>query len=33
MENVNEAIQACLEEQGDPPVHLDFVGIQRVRVA
>ena len=33
LERIREAILACLEEQGEEPETLDFVGIQRVRVA
>jgi predicted RNase H-like HicB family nuclease len=33
LESIREAILACLEEQGEEPEVLDFVGIQRVRVA
>lgn len=33
MERVKEAIALCLEVQGDSAQSLDFVGIQRVRVA
>jgi len=33
MERVKEAIALCLEERGEPPDNLTFVGIQRVRVA
>jgi len=33
MERVKEAIALCLEERGQPPDTLTFVGIQRVRVA
>lgn len=33
MERVKEAISLCLEEQGGAPERLDFVGVQRVRVA
>jgi predicted RNase H-like HicB family nuclease len=29
---IQEAILACLEEEGEAPESLDFVGIQRVRV-
>lgn len=32
MERVREAIELCLEEQGEPPQDLDFVGVQRVTV-
>lgn len=32
MERVREAIELCLEEQGEPPQELDFVGVQRVTV-
>lgn len=33
MERVKEAIALCLEVEGSPPEALDFVGVQRVRVA
>ena len=33
MERVKEAIALCLEEQGEAAESLDFVGVQRVRVA
>lgn len=33
MERIREAIELCLEVQGDPPEVLDFVGVQRVSVA
>lgn len=33
MERVKEAIALCLEERGQPPDSLTFVGIQRVRVS
>ncbi len=33
MERVKEAITLCLEERGQPPDNLVFVGIQRVRVS
>ena len=33
MERVKEAIQLCLEVEGVEPRSLDFVGVQRVRVA
>lgn len=33
MVRIREAIQLCLEAEGAPPVQLDFVGVQRVRVA
>lgn len=32
MERVKEAIELCLEAQGQPPQRLDFVGVQRVTV-
>jgi predicted RNase H-like HicB family nuclease len=32
MSRVREAIELCLEEQGDPQTSLDFVGVQRVTV-
>ena len=33
MERIREAIELCLEVQGEPPEVLDFVGVQRVTVA
>ena len=33
MERIKEAIQICLEVEGEPITSLDFVGVQRVRVA
>ena len=33
MERIKEAIAACLEERGQAPESLTFVGIQRVRVS
>jgi predicted RNase H-like HicB family nuclease len=33
MERVKEAIELCLEVKGDEGEHLDFVGVQRVRLA
>ena len=33
MERIKEAIQLCLEVQGDASEKLDFVGVQRVRLA
>jgi len=33
MERVKEAIQLCLEVQGEPSTEVDFVGVQRVRVS
>ena len=33
MERIREAIELCLEVQGDPPDTLDFVGIQRISIA
>jgi predicted RNase H-like HicB family nuclease len=32
MDRVREAIQLCLEVEGDDAQHLDFVGVQRVAV-
>ena len=32
LERIRGAILACLEEQGEDPETLDFVGIQRVHV-
>ena len=33
MERVREVIALCLEEQGLPAEPLEFVGVQRVRIA
>lgn len=33
MSEIREAIELCLEVQGDPPATLEFIGIQRVTVA
>ena len=33
MARVKEAIQVCLEAQGDPVVPLDFIGVQKVTLA
>jgi predicted RNase H-like HicB family nuclease len=33
MERVREVIALCLEEQGHPTETLEFIGVQRVRVA
>ncbi len=33
MERVKEAIALCLEVEGTPTKRLDFVGVQRIRVA
>ena len=33
MERVQEVIALCLEEQGAPAESLEFIGVQRVRVA
>jgi len=33
MERVREVIALCLEEQGLPSEPLEFVGVQRVRIA
>jgi len=33
MERIREAIELCLEVQGEPPESLDFIGIQRITVA
>ena len=32
MTRVREAIELCLEVQGEPPEPLDFVGVQRLTV-
>jgi predicted RNase H-like HicB family nuclease len=33
IERIREAIELCLEVQGLPPEPLNFVGVQRVKVA
>jgi predicted RNase H-like HicB family nuclease len=33
MERIKEAIALCLEVEGQPAARLDFIGVQRVRVA
>ncbi len=33
MERVREAIELCLELQGEPPEPLDFIGVQRISIA
>ncbi len=33
MERVREVIALCLEEQGIPAEPLEFIGVQRVRIA
>ena len=33
LERIKEAVLLCLEVQGDPPSSLDFIGVQRIRVA
>ena len=33
MERVREVIALCLEEQGFPAEPLEFIGVQRVRIA
>ena len=33
MQRIREAIELCLEVQGEPPEALDFVGVQRITVA
>jgi predicted RNase H-like HicB family nuclease len=33
MERIKEAISLCLEMEGQPAERLDFIGVQRVRVA
>jgi len=33
MERIKEAIELCLEVQGDAGSGLDFVGVQRIRLA
>lgn len=32
MSRIQEAIELCLEVEGEPPQRLKFVGVQRVRV-
>jgi predicted RNase H-like HicB family nuclease len=33
MERIQEAIAVCLEAEGAPATRLEFIGVQRVRVA
>ena len=33
MERVREVIELCLEEDASPPQRLEFVGVQRIRIA
>jgi Uncharacterized conserved protein len=33
MERIREAIELCLEVQGESPQDLEFIGVQRVTVA
>ena len=33
LDRVREVIALCLEEHGQPPESLEFVGVQRVRIA
>ncbi len=33
MVDIREAIELCLDAQGEQPVNLEFVGIQRVTIA
>jgi predicted RNase H-like HicB family nuclease len=33
MERIREAIELCLEVQGEPATKLEFIGVQRVIVA
>lgn len=33
MERIQEAIAVCLEAEGAPATRLEFVGVQRIRVA
>jgi len=33
MERIQEVIELCLEEQGPPSGALEFVGVQRIRIA
>jgi len=32
LERIREAIQLCLEVEGEPAESLDFIGVQRVRI-
>lgn len=33
MERIREAVELCLEVQGETPEPLDFIGVQRISVA
>ena len=33
MERVQEVVSLCMEEQGTPHESLEFIGVQRIRVA
>ncbi|MFO7690716.1 MAG: type II toxin-antitoxin system HicB family antitoxin [Cryobacterium sp.] len=33
MERAQEVIELCLEEEASPPQPLEFVGVQRIRIA
>lgn len=33
LERIKEALRLCLEVRGEPAESLDFVGVQRIRVA
>jgi predicted RNase H-like HicB family nuclease len=33
MERIREAIELCLEVQGEPSEPLDFIGVQRISIA
>lgn len=33
MERVQEVVSVCMEEQGTPTESLEFIGVQRIRVA
>lgn len=33
MVEIREAIELCLEVQGEQPINLEFVGIQRITIA
>ncbi len=33
MERIREALELCLEVQGEIPEQLDFVGVQRISIA
>ncbi len=33
MQRIREAIELCLEEEGDSPTPLDFIGVQKITLA